>query len=964
MNDLRQPALRKADVGPRPNDRAPSATDDVDQPTAILRAMVGSRAPGDPSAGIGQAASASAAEARGDALDGAALATSPRREEILRFAVEEAARLVGAEGAILYVVDDATGDLRFAHAAGIADAATRGSFERLRLSARSGLFGLAIAEERAQVTGDYLQDARFQRNARADSIARGLGLRSVVVAPLIVTTEVAAGAAASPSVPAAHRPVGALGAFSSSPDRFGEPDVALVRALADHAAAAIANVELIEVIAASSARLARRAATEQALREIGTGITAIRDPGEVLQATVDAAVRLLRADGAVIDLLDPATGRLDWAYDAGLGGSPQREWLRTIELRPGVGVFGRAVADRAVFNTPDYAADERVAKGDAPNRVVAAFGIRSNMAAPLLSEGEPIGAIGVWARRPNAWDADDEATIGALAVQASIAMTNARLIEQLARSQRELAHRVETERALRAIASRITALTDLDDVLQPLVDDAKRLLGSDDAHLTLMADSRRYLVPVVVAGSTDPSIREWLQAQQFPLGGGINGLAAATNQAIWSEDYMVDPRVPHEADDQATAERLGLRAVAVVPLRAPEGSVLGTLAVSFRRPGAVTAAQLELLQALGDHAAIAIANSRLYARVRASEARYRYLVQSSPDIVFQMDAEGAFTYLSDTVEPVTGWRPDELLGRGWASIVAPEDLPLVDEHWAVTRVSPERTHHFRFTMLRRDGSRLPGELHGRGMAEEGAFTGAHGSVRDVSDQVRLERDLRQQAAALAAGAERGHLARELHDSVTQALFSMTLLTRSIELLLTRDPDDAMAKLANLRELQRDALAEMRSLIFELRPGSLADDGLVHALRTHAAAVQGRIGLPIVFTADDVERLPLDTEEALYRIAQEALHNVVKHAAAQQIRLTLARDLDAICLAVEDDGSGFDPSRVDESAHLGLAGMRARAEKIGARLEVRSRTGHGTRIEVAVPFIAPGSSAPAVAGQMT
>ena len=140
-----------------------------------------------------------------------------------------------------------------------------------------------------------------------------------------------------------------------------------------------------------------------------------------------------------------------------------------------------------------------------------------------------------------------------------------------------------------------------------------------------------------------------------------------------------------------------------------------------------------------------------------------------------------------------------------------------------------------------------------------------------------ERDLRGQAAQLAATEERAHLARELHDSVTQALFSMTLLTRSIELMLPRDPEQAEAKLATLRELQRDALAEMRSLIFELRPGSLAEDGLVRALRTHTAALQGRVGLPITVAADGVERLPIEIEDALYRIAQEALHNVVKHA---------------------------------------------------------------------------------------
>jgi PAS domain S-box-containing protein len=592
------------------------------------------------------------------------------------------------------------------------------------------------------------------------------------------------------------------------------------------------------------------------------------------------------------------------------------------------------------------------------------------MAAPLNSDSGPVGALGVWARRPNAWDAGDEATIRALADQAAVAMMNARLIEELERSEAELAQRVETERALRAIASRITALTDLDAVLQPLVDDAKRLLSSDDAHLTLMSESGEYLTPVVVAGTTDPETRAWLTTERFPLDGGINGLAASTNQAVWSEDYMVDPRVPHEEDDQQTAERLGLRAVAVVPLRATEGEVVGTLAVSFRKPGPVSPEAIELLQALGDHAAIAIANSRLYGRLRASEARYRYLVQSSPDIVWQADADGIFTYVSDTVLPVLGWHPSELVGRHVSVTIAPEDLPMIAERWAAAELQPDVAQHYRFTMVHRDGHPIPGEMHGRGMEIDGRFLGAHGSVRDVAEQVRLERDLRQQAAELAAGEERGHLARELHDSVTQALFSMTLITRSIELLVRRDAEEAIAKLASLRELQRDALAEMRSLIFELRPGSLADDGLVRALRTHTAAVQGRIGLPIVYTAEEIGRLPIAVEEALYRIAQEALHNVVKHAGAKQVRLTVARDRDGVSLLVEDDGSGFDPARIPPG-HLGLTGMRARAERVGAQLEVASQRGRGTRIEVVVPLAAFGDeagqeprAAPATAGPAT
>ena len=170
------------------------------------------------------------------------------------------------------------------------------------------------------------------------------------------------------------------------------------------------------------------------------------------------------------------------------------------------------------------------------------------------------------------------------------------------------------------------------------------------------------------------------------------------------------------------------------------------------------------------------------------------------------------------------------------------------------------------------------------------FIGAHGAARDVSERDRLERDLRRQAGELAAGEERAHLARELHDSVTQALFSMTLVSRSVEMLLDRDPAAARTQLAQLRDLQREALAEMRALIFELRPGNLEQDGLARALRTHTRRAPGpHRPADRASRARSTERLPLPIEEVLYRIAQEALHNVVKHAGARQVRLELGRD---------------------------------------------------------------------------
>jgi signal transduction histidine kinase len=263
-------------------------------------------------------------------------------------------------------------------------------------------------------------------------------------------------------------------------------------------------------------------------------------------------------------------------------------------------------------------------------------------------------------------------------------------------------------------------------------------------------------------------------------------------------------------------------------------------------------------------------------------------------------------------------------------------------------------------VLTKDGRERSMEVTAIGMVVDGRFAGAHGAARDVSDRERLETDLRRQAAEIAASEERAHLARELHDSVTQAMFSMTLLSRSIEILLEKDPSQVPERITALRELQRDALAEMRALIFELRPGNIEEHGLIHALRTHSASLSGRIGLPVVVEADpdlELDRPPIEVEVTLYRIAQEALHNVVKHAGAREVRVGIERVPDGVRMTVADDGRGFDPSTVPDG-HLGLAGMLARTERLGGELDISSAPGQGTLVEVVLPEHAPPPAAEA------
>lgn len=206
--------------------------------------------------------------------------------------------------------------------------------------------------------------------------------------------------------------------------------------------------------------------------------------------------------------------------------------------------------------------------------------------------------------------------------------------------------------------------------------------------------------------------------------------------------------------------------------------------------------------------------------------------------------------------------------------------------------------------------------------------------------------LSSEVERIAVMEERNRLARELHDSVTQSLYGITLYAEAAARHLgANDIDGAGGYLQDVRNTSQEALQEMRLLIYELRPSLLEKEGLVAALQARLDMVEGRAGIQTELQVTGDKRLPASVEEGFYRIAQEALNNVLKHSQASLVRVNLCLEEPSAFLEVLDDGVGFSPSAVIEKGGLGLRGMQERTTRLGGDLRIDSVVGEGTRIRV-------------------
>jgi signal transduction histidine kinase len=229
----------------------------------------------------------------------------------------------------------------------------------------------------------------------------------------------------------------------------------------------------------------------------------------------------------------------------------------------------------------------------------------------------------------------------------------------------------------------------------------------------------------------------------------------------------------------------------------------------------------------------------------------------------------------------------------------------------------------------------------------------HARIRGSLASLHEERMaiLREQFAQVTAAQEeeRQRIARELHDGLVPVLASLNIRLHTVGKLLDREEHPLAGEIRELAEQAQASSRDIRRLVHDLRPVALDELGLVPALRQHLARCEREHSLVVEFVADEGERLPAPMETALFRIVQEAVNNVLRHAQAQHVSVILNQDVDHVRLQIVDDGHGFDIKLPRSGRHIGLWSMRERVEQLGGQFEVRSASGQGTTVTAVVPL---------------
>jgi len=670
-----------------------------------------------------------------------------------------------------------------------------------------------------------------------------------------------------------------------------------------------------------------------------------------------------------IYLVDEGSGLLIPAEGANPGSL--RDGFRRVfagrPLAPARDLFTREVLEsqRPVV-CRDAEADPRTDK-----EVVRLLGLKSILAVPFVVKGRVV-AVAMLATfdAPYAFTEEQIELAQGIANTVALTIENARLYQAEQERLAEVERRRQVAEGLRDILTILNSNRPLDEILNHIVAQAVRLLSTDAVAIYRLQEDG--LLRVQASRGLDPDYI----AMKIPAGRGTTGRAVQERRPVaetiagplrFSDSHKAAMGVQWQAQLECLTRRY--RALLAVPLVVKD-QAYGAITLYYREPREFSNEEIGLAVAFADQAALAIENARLHqveqdrqrelqtlldvaAAAGSSLNLDQMLTQTLDRLVALVGASRAGVMLLDSdtgelrprmIRPGRPIAPDDLaeMARACRGVIASGEPLYVPVDEALGYLEP--------------GALLPLRARGQPLGvlviigpEGGTFSrGQLVLFESIADQLGVAVEnarLYEQAEQAAAAAERNRLARDLHDAVTQTLFSASLIAEVLPRIWERDPEEGQRRLEELRQLTRGALAEMRTLLLELRPSALAETKLGDLLRQLAESITGRARVPVAVKMEGDCPLPPEVKVALYRIAQEALNNVAKHAGAGRAEVRLRCEPGRVSLCISDDGRGFDPESVPPES-LGLGIMRERAEAVGAVLEIESRAGKGTRVVVA------------------
>ncbi len=519
------------------------------------------------------------------------------------------------------------------------------------------------------------------------------------------------------------------------------------------------------------------------------------------------------------------------------------------------------------------------------------------------------------------------------------------------------------------ISQSIASTLELEPLLDLILDQFKALVAYDGAAVLTVDEAS-----IQVLAYRGPIPQEEALALRFPRDqAGANQLVIERRQPVIIPDVRDEAPLAQAfrtmAGEQLDSTFGYIRSWMGVPLIS-RGEVIGMLSLDSSQPNAYTRRQSLLARTFADKVAVAIENARLYEEEHERRRELQTLLDVAAATGSSLDLEEMLRRTLDRLVDLVGasragvllvretsGQLEPLMIRPERQIAAADLAQLVGASEEILAggvplyIEPDEQKGFvepgAFVPLRTRGQPI-GLLAIIGVPAGRFSKGQLALFNSIADQVAVAVEnarLYEQAEQAAASAERNRLARDLHDAVSQTLFSASLIAEVLPRLWEKNPEEGRRRLEELRELTRGALAEMRALLMELRPSTLAEFSLVDLLQQLAEATTGRSRLPVELHVEGSQQtLPPEVKIAFYRIAQESLHNISKHAAAESVTMRLRQEPACVQMQVEDDGRGFDTTDIPPNS-LGVGIMRERAAAVGAALTIESEIGTGTMITV-------------------